>query len=104
MLNILFAIPKGIAGLLIKVIVSPFTVWVISLIITGDFRLAYLYAIIFYTGFSILSLVYNLLKNAKPTKILGFLGTSISSIFFIISLIIYWGIYILTWGTNFNLN
>jgi hypothetical protein len=104
MVNLLLAVPKGIAGLFLKIIVSPGTVWIISLILTGDFRLSSLYSLIFYSVFSLATLVYNLFDNASLSKLIAFLFSTISGIFFIISLIIYWGIYITIWGTNLNLN
>jgi len=90
-------------SLLLGAIFSPIVIMFIMWLITQDLRKSYLISLVIYSLFTFVNLVSRLIRNASPTKALKFLFTGVSSVVFVVTLAIYWGIYLLIWSSNFSL-
>jgi hypothetical protein len=73
-------------------------------LIAGSMREGYLVSLVFFSIYTVFTLSYSLLKNARPGRFFQFFKTTISATIFVITFVIYWIIYLIASGGDFSLN
>jgi hypothetical protein len=87
-----------------KILLSPLIIFLIVWALTDSQREGFLVALLFYTAYSLGTLIFKLFAHANPSMFINFIFTSIKTIVFLVSLIFYWLIYLLIWGNDFGLD
>ena len=92
--------------LLLKLVVSPFLLFVLGYIYFGDMRKAYYLALLGYTIITFSTLILTgitILPTMARFNVLKFIRKSFKAVSMTIALGVYWLTYIIFWGTNFGL-
>lgn len=87
----------------IKFLTSPFIIFIIIWLLTDSRREGFLVALLVYTTTGLGFLIMKLLATANPALIIPFLFASIRGLFLLMSLAIFWVIYLVAYGSNFDL-
>src|SRR5690606_1335025 len=89
---------------LAKIFLSPFLLFILTWILTGERREAYLISLIVSTFVYVMGLLSGIHRNSTPLKLPFFAAHMVTSVLGIISLAGYWLIYLVFWGFNFGLD
>lgn len=103
-MSVLTFVPRKILGLLFQLFVSPFAVFLVVWLATGSRREGFLIALLVYSALSLFIWGWRLLGSATPGTWGIFLLTSLRGVLMLVSLCLYWAIYLLFWGKNFDLS
>lgn len=97
---------KTLSKLAFKIIFSPLIVFIVAYIYFQDTRKAFYVALLFYTGLTVLSIIWSFFQmflamaTFNPFKLIK---KSFKIVYMLVALAIYWGAYILMWGSDFSI-
>ena len=87
--------------LVLRILISPFVVFIVGLIYYGDTKEAYYLALLFYTALTVFSLITTFITismSMAKFRVFKLIRKSYKVISMLIALGIYWAIYLVFWA------